>query len=194
MLPGRLFFWLLLFSGLHLFAQDTLQVSNIRQSKSKRDSIGKPDSIPWPNPETAWKLSALLPGAGQIYNKSYWKPPIIYAGLGVFTYLIIDNHNKYKLYRHSYIAKTVGVREDYHTEFSVDAVLAQRNYHRQTRDLCVILGSFWYALNIVEAYVDAHLKHFDVSEKISWSIIPGPIYTPYAQGNIRPGLQARIRF
>lgn len=194
MLPGRLFFWLLLFSGLHLFAQDTLQVSNIRPSNSERDSIGQPDSIPWPNPEIAWKLSALLPGAGQIYNKSYWKPPIIYAGLGVFVYLIVDNHNKYKLYRHSYIAKTVGVREDYYPDFSVDAVLAQRNYHRQTRDLCVILGSFWYALNIVEAYVDAHLKHFDVSEKISWSIIPGPIYTPYAQGNIRPGLQARIRF
>ncbi len=176
-----------------LWAQDTLSLSTLPDSISETKKI-KRDSIPWPNPETAWKLSAVLPGAGQIYNKAFWKTPIVYAGLSVFAYLILDNHKQYNDFRASYVYKTTGKWRDRHPEFSVDAVLAQRNYHRQTRDLCIILGSFWYALNIVEAYVDAHLKHFDVSEKISWSIIPGPIYTPYAQGNIRPGIQARIRF
>jgi hypothetical protein len=151
------------------------------------------DSIPWPNPEIAWKLS-LLPGGGQIYNKSYWKPPIIYAGLGVFSYLILDNHAKYKQYRQSYLAKTGSVRIDLHTEFSVEAVQAQRNFHRQTRDMLFLVGTFWYALNIVEAYVSAHLNHFDVSEKISWYVVPGPVYTPYTRTQINPGIQAVIHF
>jgi hypothetical protein len=151
------------------------------------------DSIPWPNPDIAWKLS-LIPGGGQFYNKSYWKPPIIYAGLGVFSYLILDNHSKYKQFRQSYLAKTGRDRIDLHGEFSVEAVQAQRNFHRQTRDMLFLVGTFWYALNIVEAYVYAHLKHFDVSEKISWYVVPGPVYTPYTKTQINPGIQAVIHF
>jgi hypothetical protein len=166
------------------------------QTPERKDSLNlktPKDSIPWPNPEIAWKLS-LIPGGGQIYNKAYWKPPIIYAGLGVFSYLILDNHAKFKQFRQSYLAKTGSNRIDLHTEFSVEAVQAQRNYHRQTRDLLFMIGTFWYALNIVEAYVDAHLKHFDVSEKISLFVVPGPIYTPYTRTQIKPGIQASIHF
>lgn len=176
-------------------AQDTLNISTPENGK-KRDASGekvKPDSIPWPNPEIAWKLS-LFPGGGQIYNKDYWKPPVIYAGLGVFSYLILNNHSLYKDFRQSYLSKTGKVRPDLHPDLTLEAVQAQRNYHRQTRDLCFILGSFWYALNIVEAYVDAHLTHFDVSEKISLFVAPGPMFTPYTRSNIRPGVQAVIHF
>lgn len=153
------------------------------------------DSIPWPNPKYAFRLSMLVPGAGQIYNKGYWKPPIIYAGFGVFSYLILNHHSQFKAYRNSYIAKTTRLRDDPFPQYGLSAVQLQRNFHRQNRDMMFLLGAVWYALNIVEAFVDAHMKHFDVSEGISMHVTPSSVWV---QGNnsvkFSPGLRAGICF
>jgi len=177
---------------------DTLTISDDVPIVQEKDTPEKttPDSIPWPNPKIAWKLSAALPGAGQVYNKCIWKVPIIYAGLGVFSYLILDNHAQYKTYHVSYLAKAKedSGREDLYPELSIHAVQQQRNYHRQNRDLLFLLGGVWYALNIVEAFVDAHLKHFDVSESIALRIYPAPVFTGNTQSSMALGIKAGIRF
>lgn len=151
------------------------------------------DSVPWPSPKVAWRSSAILPGAGQIYNKSYWKVPIFYTGISIIGFMILDNHNKYNLYRSSYIAKSKGVWEDKLPDFTIEAVQAQRNYHRQTRDLLVMLGVACYAINIVEAYVDAHMKFFDVSEKIALRVHPAP-QIHWGGNSLAWGIKTNIRF
>lgn len=169
--------------------------TDIDFSEPPKKGLFNHDSIPWPNPKYAFRLSALLPGAGQIYNKGYWKPPIIYAGFGVFSYLILNHHSQFKAYRNSYISKTTQLRDDPFPQYSLSAVQLQRNFHRQNRDMMFLLGAVWYALNIVEAFVDAHMKHFDVSEEITLHVMPTPVRLQGpGTAQFAPGLRAGIRF
>jgi hypothetical protein len=198
-MPLRLVLFLSLWLGvLNVQAQMPSEILQDSISEHKKKGIFNHDSIPWPNPKIAFKLSAILPGAGQIYNKGYWKPPIIYAGFGVFTYLILNHHAQFKLYRSSYIAKTDTTspfRTDPYPQFNVNAVQLQRNFHRQSRDMMFLLGAVWYALNIVEAFVDAHMKHFDVSEEISMRVTPAPLfYQSQGTAHFGPGLRVGFRF
>lgn len=96
--------------------------------------------------------SAILPGWGQIYNESYWKAPVIWGVMGWFVYGWIDNNNNYIDYKNLYSQNGDALYLDY------------RNFYRDQRDEFAIYLLLTYFLNLVDAYVDAHLFDFSVDE------------------------------
>lgn len=113
------------------------------------------------SPTVAVLLSAVLPGAGQFYNQSYWKIPIIMGLAGYFGYGYIDNNNKFKDYRDQYSA-TITPEDPYGDQ----NLKALRDFYRNQRDDFVWYFITVYVINLVDAYVDAHLFDFDVKEEV----------------------------
>ena len=153
-----------------IYAQDTIKVSQ-QDSLYIEEHLNE---IIEKKAKTAAKLSLLLPGAGQFYNKSYWKIPVIYAILGGIGYSIYKNDKEYKKWRTYYLHK---IDNDPNTidpfpSLSAEVLRSQRDYYRRNRDLGILIFSFAYILNSIEAYVDAHLKEFDVSDNLSIKIYP----------------------
>ncbi len=122
-------------------------------------------------PKRAGLYSAILPGAGQVYAKKYWKAPIIYAGLITSAYYIKENHNLYKLYKQTYINRWEGNRTDEFT-YSDDDLRTLTEHYRRNAEVSALLFTLTYVLNIVDASVSAHLFNYDVSEDISLHIQP----------------------
>jgi len=124
-------------------------------------------------PKRAGLYSAILPGAGQVYTKKYWKVPIIYAGLITSAYYIKENHTLYNLYKQTYINRLDGNRTDEFTNQYTDANLRTLTEHyRRNTEVSILLFTLTYVLNIVDASVSAHLFDYDVSEDISLHIQP----------------------
>lgn len=133
------------------------------------------------SPKKAALFSAVLPGLGQIYNKKYWKTPIVYAAIGSAVYGSIYNNQKYQLYKDAYIVRVDGNANTIdefdpnsgNTEVYTEGQLRTlQDFYRNNRDLTIILSAVAYFINILDAYVDAHLFHFDVSEDLSASWSP----------------------
>ncbi len=102
------------------------------------------------SPWGAVARSAIIPGLGQIYNESYWKAPVVWGIMGWFVYAWIDNNNKYIDYKNLYIQTGTSKYIDY------------RDFYRDQRDEFAIYIALTYFLNLVDAYVDAHLFDFSV--------------------------------
>lgn len=153
------------------------------------------DSLPPGKWRTKWNMphsplkatiySAVLPGAGQVYNKKYWKLPIVYGGLGACTYFIIDNTREYRKWRDSYIAAFDGnpntVPQYDPTQYRLE--YAQDLYRRWT-ELSYMAFIAVYLIQVVDANVDAHLFYFDVSRDLSMRVHPTLLNT----GRVLPGL------
>ncbi|MDV7140033.1 DUF5683 domain-containing protein [Maribacter sp. TH_r10] len=135
-------------------------------------------------PSKAAFYSAVLPGLGQVYNKRYWKVPIVYAALGVGVYAYKYNDDYYKRFRTAYKRRLAGFTDDEFYDIngdnaegadpdldSDDLEYQQENYQRD-RDLSLVLTIAMYALNIIDANVDAHLKQFNVDEDLSLDVHP----------------------
>ncbi len=139
------------------------------QKKSSPDTLYKEHS-----PVKATWLS-LIPGAGQIYNKKYWKLPIVYTGFGVITYFVVINRNEYFKYKEAYKCK-VELGDECENElakkYSQQNLLDIRNYYRRNMQLSYIIGGAWYLLQMLDAVVDAHLYYWDVSDDISLKVEP----------------------
>jgi hypothetical protein len=163
-------------------SSDTLSKKEIRQFKrqQKRDSIAKiaVDIDPL-SPAKAAFYSAILPGLGQIYNKSYWKLPFVYGAIGTGAYFYIENTNNYNRYRDAYKRRLAGFYDDEFYDIngdgispgspdvSDDALRDAQEFYQRNRDLSLLITIGLYVLNIVDANVDAHLKQFNVNENIS---------------------------
>lgn len=126
------------------------------------------------SPKKAAIYSAILPGLGQIYNKKYWKLPIVYTGYGVITYFISDSNKKYKEFKTYLIAES---NDEYDGIASKEQLVQLMNGYRRNRDLYIILTVAWHALSVIDAHVDAHFINFDVSEDLSMSIRPSVSFT-----------------
>lgn len=195
---GRLFFILriaLLFITSFVKAQDTL-IPVINESATDTALISKNDTLKIKHsPKKAAIMSAALPGLGQIYNRKYWKLPIIYSGLGTLGYLITFNSVQYSFYRKVYLAK---IDDDPNTideypQASADGLLQRLNQHRRTRDMLIAGAILVYALNIIDASVDAHLFEFDVSGDLSMRI--EPVLAPvFLSGTAYKGFGIKLRF
>lgn len=145
-------------------------------------------------PSTAAWLSLALPGAGQVYNRSYWKVPLVYGGLATFAILANFNQNEYIRYKRAYNDATDDFEEtqvpDDLRRLTNNALRANRNDTKRYRDLNIILGVLFYGIQIADAYTDAHLKAFEVGDKISMEVNPDLFYT---NGNrISGGLTLRM--
>jgi Family of unknown function (DUF5683) len=168
---------------------DTTPVITKVITSSKIDSIPKKQTdsvVKKHSPKIAATRSAIFPGLGQIYNKKYWKLPIVYGALGVTTYIFVDNIKTYKEYRFAYNARYKAALpapgNDSTDYFKLDniykviqpeSIKAARNKFRQYVDYSVIFFIIFWGLNVVDATVDAHLKSFDVNPNLSLSINPG---------------------
>ena len=122
-------------------------------------------------PSKAAFYSAVLPGLGQAYNKKYWKVPLVYAAIGIPTYLFIKNDRELDLYRDEFKSRLSGLdqnREDApYPNISNDGLVRAQQQLRRNKELALLIAIGMYALNIVDANVDAHLLQFNVDEDLS---------------------------
>lgn len=145
------------------------------ERKARRDSINKSRNLS-PHKATLW---ALLPGGGQIYNHKYWKLPIVYAGFAVIGYFIISNRDYYIEYNDAYICSAnLDEDPDYPCDdplaikYSTTDLQSYKEYYRRNTELSIIVGVLWYALQILDATVDAHLSHWEVNDNLSVDVQP----------------------
>lgn len=136
----------------------------------------------YPNPKKALYMSLILPGSGQAYNRKWWKIPIVYGALGGLTWLEINNANAFRTLKYNYKAL---VDEDPLTvvepEFQgrdAQTLKSARDVARKNLEQSSLLLGLGYLLSVSDAFVDAHLATFDVSEDLSLKICPKSIPTP----------------
>jgi hypothetical protein len=169
----RIFWFGLLTATLFFFLDSSAQTDSGLTIKTDKDSgtvVRKKTRIH--DPRRATLLSAVFPGAGQIYNRKYWKLPILYGGAFTLGYFINFNNEQYVLSRDSYLQVSAGLDDHYRGAYTKDQLVQLREYWRRNRDLLIIISGFTYLLNIADAAVDAHLSNFDVSDDLSLRIQP----------------------
>ena len=139
-----------------------------------------------PDPTTATWLALVFPGGGQIYNRKYWKLPIVYGGFVGCLYAYTWNGQMYKDYRQAYLdimdsdPNTDSYKEFFrpgydferNKEYLKDVFKKRKDRYRRWRDLSIFATIGVYALSVIDAYVDAQLSSFDISDDISLSIEP----------------------
>jgi Family of unknown function (DUF5683) len=160
-----IFIAFLLLSSATAFAQDEIKVIDV----TRKDSLLlKPYTIDPLAPGKAAFYSAILPGLGQIYNKRYWKLPLVYGGMGLSFYYYSFNNNKYHQYRNAYKNTLAGRPVTGQLkDLTPDRLISGQKFHQRNRDLSLLITVGIYILNIVDANVDAHLKQFNVNENLS---------------------------
>ncbi len=151
------------------------------------DSFTAPSYMFKPSPRKAVIYSAIFPGMGQIYNRQYWKLPILYSGFVGFTYAITWNNGYYRDYLGGYqdIMDSNPDTNRWHkmlpygmewesvdTKWFADVLKQRKDYYRYYRDLSIIGTFALYLLAIVDAYVDSQLYDFDMSPDLSMRISP----------------------
>lgn len=123
------------------------------------------------SPKKAVLLALALPGAGQIYNEKYWKLPIVYGSLAASTYYLIYNHNKFKDFDKALTIRKNGGDDKYENMTDLSLEANTLNY-RNERDRAILITAGLYLLQVVDAYVDAHLFNFDISDDLTLDVNP----------------------
>lgn len=132
--------------------------------------------------------SAILPGSGQVLNKKYWKVPVLYAGFGTLVYFIQQNQKNYTTYKDAFLFRNDSDPStvDEFPNLTNDDLKVRKDFYRRNRDLSYILTGVVYTLNIIDAYVDAQLRDFDVSENLSMKT--GPFFHTSPRGELATGI------
>ncbi len=164
-----------------------------------------------PDPTTALWMSALCPGLGQIYNRRYWKLPIVVGAFVGLAYGTSWNnrmlHDYSKAYRDAmdddpetrsymdFYPSTVQ-ESDLDMTWLQSALKNKKDYYRRYRDICILCMVGVYALSIIDAYVDASLAHFDISPDLSMTVAPTLLDTQYSAERAKPkvGLSCAFTF
>ena len=158
-----------------LFAQttDSLVVKKEERAIVINDSILPKEEYNPLAPAKAAFYSAVIPGLGQVYNKKYWKIPIIYAGMAAGIYFYKQQDKDYDSFRNAYKRRLAGYTDD---EFygngtepliSNDRLINAQKSAQKNKDISIIVTVAFYLLNVVDANVDAHLRQYEVSEDLS---------------------------
>jgi hypothetical protein len=178
-----------------------------KQKKAKRD---------WntwrPNPKRAMWLAIVLPGAGQIYNRKYWKLPIVYGGFVGSVYAMQWNNMMYRDYSQAYLdlmdddPNTQSYNQFMHLGAQITPANEERfkqlfkrrkDYYRRYRDLSFFVLVGVYALSVIDAYVDASLSEFDISKDLSMKVSPAVLNNGQSRDLVKStalGLQCSINF
>lgn len=180
---------------------DSIDFANGKDN-SERLKIRKPD------PSTATWIALVFPGGGQIYNRKFWKLPIVYGGFVGCLYAYNWNGQMYKDYRQAYLdimdsdPNTDSYKDffrpgydfDANQEYLKEVFKKRKDRYRRWRDLSIFSFIGVYALSVIDAYVDAQLSHFDISNDIHLSIEPQIINTRQVTDNDYYGLNLNISF
>jgi len=188
----------------NMFAQDTLVVTKPVKQKFKPETL------------KATMMAVSFPGLGQIYNRKFWKIPVVYAGFGVLIYAASSNSKNYNLYIKAYQDFTDVIPEtDSYTDlikadpatydpvlhpdtynpssatYYEDGMLRMVDYYKRYRDLSYIGIAGWYLVSILDANVDASLFNYDISNNLDITVVPMQISLP--GGFIGAGLNVGLR-
>ncbi len=163
-----------------------------------------------PNPTKATWLALVIPGGGQIYNRKYWKLPIIYGGFAGCAYALTWNNKMYKDYMQAYKDAALGNWEansihdllppgylDRTPKTQITETLRKRkDTYRRYRDLSIFAFIGVYLISVIDAYVDAELSNFDITPDLSMRVEPAVINSQYSIGssNKSVGVQCSFRF
>lgn len=134
------------------------------------DTVGSDETERLKSPKKATLLSAVLPGAGQIYNQKYWKLPIVYGGFATSIYFILDNRRNYREFRSAYLMDldtNSGSSVYADRGISTDQLRAAADQRRLWMEWSYIATGIIYVLQVVDAAVDAHLYHFNISDDLT---------------------------
>jgi len=148
-------------------------------------------------PRQAAIRSAILPGLGQVYNKRWWKVPLIYGGFVTLGVVYNFNQQNYKKFlgevQYRQANKDAPLDPQY-TNVSTEGLIRVKDQYRRDRDLTIIGSVGFYAINIIDAYIDAKFFRFDISEELSIQTRPSLIQSPtmHASQSIQPGLTFKI--
>ena len=163
-----------------------------------------------PNPTKATWLALVIPGGGQIYNRKYWKLPILYGGFAGCAYALTWNNKMYKDYMQAYKDAALGNWEansihdllppgylDRTPKTQITETLRKRkDTYRRYRDLSIFAFIGVYLISVIDAYVDAELSNFDITPDLSMRVEPAVINSQYSIGssNKSVGVQCSFRF
>jgi len=176
-----------------LFAQttDSLTVKKEEQLIVVNDSILPKEAYDPLAPATAAFYSAVVPGLGQVYNKKYWKIPIIYAGMAAGIYFYKQQDEEYDRFRDAYKRRLAGYDDDEFQGISDDRLINAQKSAEKNKSISIIVTVAFYLLNVIDANVDAHLRQYEVSEDLSLQ----PNFN-YNQFSARPqyGMSLTYRF
>lgn len=170
----------------------------------KKEKVYHPDSTH--SVHTAIMRSAIVPGLGQIYNRKYWKVPLIYAGLGTVAYYLqwnIKNYNKFVRFSHfREFAQSPSPTDPLYAEYQQyqaarvpdQAIYDQADYYRRNRDLLVLGFVGGWLIQVVDAYIDAKfINSYSIDNNLSMRITPGlinqPVYAQNSAGAFIPGIK-----
>ena len=144
----------------------------------------------------ATTLSTICPGAGQLYNRSYWKLPIVLGGLATMGFVIDFNNRGYQRFKLAYDIQAAGGTNEFNGRYTLDYLAKMRKNYRRNRDLCIIITAGLYLLNIVDAHVDAQMKDYDISDDLSMTLEPTLInlYTMQTSNVNGLGLAFKLTF
>lgn len=164
-------------------------------------------------------MAVSFPGLGQIYNRKYWKIPLVYAGFGALFYSAAFNAKNYKVYMKAYQDFTDNVKQTdsyvklipvaqstydpvvYPHTFSLssasyykDGMLRMVDYYKRYRDLSYIGIGGWYLLSILDANVDASLFNYDISNNLDITFVPMQMTLPYGFVGTGFGVDLKVTF
>jgi len=192
---GCFLFILFLTTGFSAFSQETV-----------KDTARITNSKPEHSPHKATMYSAILPGMGQVYNRKYWKVPIIFGGFATLGYFINFNNEVYQTYKQAYSDiidddpfTNSYLELDVNPSFFEPDKISQltenlsraKDTWRRNRDLCIIGTVVFYAVNVIDASVDAHFFNFDISDDLTMNWAPSPLLS---MENKALGIQCRFTF
>lgn len=166
-------------------------IANSIETQADNSQLSKTSNAPKtvrfiPDPQKATWLAVVFPGAGQIYNRKYWKLPIVYGGFVGCLYAFNWNSQMYSDYRQAYLDimdadPNTNSYEDFfrpgydfekNQEYLKEVFKKRKDRYRRWRDLSVFAFIGVYAISVIDAYVDAQLSSFDISDDINLTISP----------------------
>lgn len=176
-------------------AHDTVATdsANVPTIKKKKTGFVRRFFSDYPNPNKALYMALVIPAGGQMYNKRWWKVPIAYGAYAMFIVAIDFNTSRYRLYRDAYIAELKGELHPFSgTSLDANDLRTIRDGYDKNKQLSYIGLVATHVLITAEAYVDAHLRTFDVSDDISLQLKPAATFLP--SGEAFTSLQLVVRF
>lgn len=191
----------------------TLDSAKLSKALAPKALRKKRDWATWrPNTKRALWLALVLPGAGQIYNRKYWKLPIIYGGFVGCAYAMSWNNQMYHDYSQAYLdimdddPNTQSYNQFLHLGMQItddnkeryqNLFKRRKDYYRKYRDLSIFCMIGVYALSVIDAYVDASLSQFDISKDLSLKIEPSVMNDRRSANPLKSsalGLQCSLNF
>lgn len=159
------------FSASLLAQKDSVEVKDVKiKGRFMKNKKGLYNPLA---PSKAAFYSAIFPGMGQVYNKKYWKAPIVWGALGTSIYYYLQNNSEYKRFRTAYKLREIGLQDEFTDNAGNESVSSEtleraQEQLRENRDLSLLTTVILYVLQIVEASVNAHLLQFNTDDNLSF--------------------------